>query len=106
MIYVVRMSCRGDDEHGNGAFTGLTEAESPEEAVEKLQDKIVALHEDEDTDVFDEVVQIYVDDVIELDQVPKDPLALFLQLLPHLLVMVPPPGDLLLLLLYGAVDRL
>jgi len=73
MFYVVHMSTKGEDEYGNGGFTGVTEAQSPEEAVEKLQDKVCQLHEDESTDIFDEVGQVYVDDIIELDSVPNSP---------------------------------
>jgi len=52
-----------------GYFTCLTEASDTEVALDKFEEQI--LHISENEDLFDEVKSVYLEDIIEFDKLPE-----------------------------------
>jgi len=57
------------ENRGFGYFTCITEAASSEEAMEKFEEQIYEISEN--SDLFDEVAAIYLEDIIEFSTLPN-----------------------------------
>lgn len=64
-------------EYGSGSFTGLVEAGSAEEALEKFRDLIGSV---DDSEPFESVGNVYLDVGIEVRQLPADGLITYLEM--------------------------
>ena len=71
MRYMAHFSFDEDNHQKHGYFTMLLSADNTEEAVRKLRNKIMALHGG--THAFDDVDEIYLDDIIEIGNFPENP---------------------------------
>ena len=71
MRYMAHFSFDEDQHKKHGYFTMLLSAGNTEEAVRMMRDKIMALHDG--THAFDDVDEIYLDDIIEIRNFPERP---------------------------------
>jgi hypothetical protein len=69
MNYLGHFTFYGKKEDEDGRFTMMAEAADPEEAADKFETEILRLREEDD--VFDEVLEIYIDDIIEIERLPE-----------------------------------
>jgi hypothetical protein len=76
MLYLGHFYFDGEDSSGEescGHFTCLAEAVDIDAAVKKFKDQIYEMKENEG--LFDGYVSIYVDDIIEIEKVPEEAIA-------------------------------
>ncbi|MEZ4600891.1 MAG: hypothetical protein R2940_13975 [Syntrophotaleaceae bacterium] len=71
MKYLAHCTFDEDNHSKHGYFTVLLSAENTEEAVQALRRKLMAIRSE--SDAFDNVDEIYLDDIIEIDQFPDAP---------------------------------
>lgn len=71
MRYMAHFSFDESDHSKHGYFTMLLSANSSEEAIKSLRDKIGAIRQN--THAFDEMDEIFLDDLIEIDRFPEQP---------------------------------
>lgn len=71
MKYMAHFTFDEDHHKKHGYFTMLLTAESTDKAVRAMRDKIMAIRNG--THAFDDVDEIYLDDIIEIDQFPEQP---------------------------------
>ena len=60
------------EDRSYGYFTCLAQAEDTDKAMDKFEDQILAMAET--SDLFDEVKNIYLEDIIEFDKLPEQAL--------------------------------
>lgn len=71
MRYMAHFSFDEDHHKKHGYFTMLLSADSTQDAVRSLRDKIMTIRNG--THAFDAVDEIYLDDIIEIDHFPEKP---------------------------------
>jgi hypothetical protein len=71
MRYLAHFTFDENNHSKHGYFTMLLSAESTESAVQALRQKIMAIRNS--SNAFDEVDEIYLDDIIEIDKFPEVP---------------------------------
>jgi hypothetical protein len=71
MKYMAHFSFDELDHSKHGYFTMLLSAASTEDAVRQLRDKIMSIRNS--TGAFDEMDEIFLDDIIEIDRFPEKP---------------------------------
>lgn len=71
MRYMAHFTFDEDNHHKHGYFTMLLCADNTEKAVLAMRDKIMEIRNG--THAFDEVDEIYLDDIIEIDKFPESP---------------------------------
>ncbi len=77
MLYILNFSFTSfqeeDEEDWQGIFQATIQANSAEEAVEKCREALQREKEREDTDWLDGLERVYLDDIIEAEGFPKEP---------------------------------
>lgn len=68
MNYLAHFSFYRQDEDRGGYFTMVVSAEEPDEAVERFEAEILRLKKE--SDVFEDVTEVYIDDFIEIEKMP------------------------------------
>lgn len=71
MRYMAHFSFDEDHHKKHGYFTMLLSADSTQGAIKSLHDKIMAIRNG--THAFDDIDEIYLDDIIEIDHFPEKP---------------------------------
>lgn len=71
MKYIAHFTFDEDHHKKHGYFTMLLTAESTDKAVRAMRDKIMAIRNG--THAFDDMDEIYLDDIIEIDNFPEQP---------------------------------
>ncbi len=74
MRYMAHFTFDEENHSKHGYFTMMLSAGSAEEAVRAMRDKLTAIRNG--THAFDEVDEIYLDDIIEIEQFPENPVLL------------------------------
>jgi hypothetical protein len=69
MNYLAHFSFFRREEDRGGYFTMVVSAAEPDEAVEKFEKEILRLKKE--SDAFEDVVEVYIDDFIEIEEMPK-----------------------------------
>ena len=72
MLYLAHFSCDGEHngEAQHGWFTCVVEADDVEASVDKLRHLVMKLYRDEN--VFNSVMTVYLEDIIQVRQVPEE----------------------------------
>ena len=72
MLYLAHFSCDGEynGEAQHGWFTCVVEANDVEASVDKLRHLVMKLYRDEN--VFNSVTTVYLEDIIQVRQVPEE----------------------------------
>ncbi|MCG6892650.1 MAG: hypothetical protein LJE65_03505 [Desulfobacteraceae bacterium] len=68
MNYLAHFSFYRQEEDRGGYFTMVVSAEEPDEAVERFEAEILRLKKE--SDVFEDVTEVYIDDFIEIEKMP------------------------------------
>ncbi|MDK2848395.1 MAG: hypothetical protein PWP34_1748 [Desulfuromonadales bacterium] len=71
MRYMAHFSFDEDHHKKHGYFTMLLSADSTQGAIKSLHEKIMAIRNG--THAFDDIDEIYLDDIIEIDHFPEKP---------------------------------
>jgi len=74
MRYMAHFTFDEENHKKHGYFTMLLSADSAEEAVRSIRDKLMAIRNG--SHAFDDVDEIYLDDIIEIEQFPEKPVLL------------------------------
>lgn len=74
MRYMAHFTFDEENHKKHGYFTMLLSADSAEEAVRSIRDKLMAVRNG--SHAFDDVDEIYLDDIIEIERFPEKPVLL------------------------------
>ena len=74
MKYMAHFTFDEENHKKHGYFTMLLSADSAEEAVRSIRDKLMAVRNG--SHAFDDVDEIYLDDIIEIERFPEKPVLL------------------------------
>lgn len=74
MRYMAHFTFDEENHNKHGYFTMLLSADSAEEAVSSMRDKLMAIRNG--SHAFDDVDEIYLDDIIEIERFPEEPVLL------------------------------